>query len=127
MNKEQATIVEATKKARAILQKQRGHPVEPHYSMCGAVSDLALRLLFQPNLKTHEFRVPDGDHVVIQKSDKSTVFDAQYKQFIPPEKRDGLPDVLIVQPKKFRRLKLTLQAMGMNKPTAKAYAKAVLK
>jgi hypothetical protein len=119
-------VLDAIIGARQSVSRQRGYPIYPETPVCESVCDYTAALLATDEFENILLSLPDTiHHVLRERGNQCRIFDPQYKQFIPPEGRDSLPDTLVLNPSDKVDLTNKLKKMGMPQEVAESYAAAL--
>lgn len=119
-------VLGAIDEARVQLSQKRGYPIYPEAPVCGFICEGVIQM-HGDRLPVENFPIelPGTLHHVIRTTDGKTVFDPQYKQFVPAHLHQDLPDVLILNLAKGEDLSSRLQKMAIPKNIADPYAEAL--
>jgi hypothetical protein len=115
-------LTQIADQARINVGKFRGSVIYPESPVCGFVCDEVLDILGHPTgLKKVRLEFPDTLHFVLQDSPKNKIYDLQFKQFIYPEFRDNIPDILTIDLSRLKNIKSTFTSLGMFQEVATVY------
>jgi hypothetical protein len=119
-------VLEAINKARQDLSKKRGYPIYPESHVCRFVCEGVVDSLGNDQIEKIDLSLPGTEHHVLrEKNGQGKIYDPQYKQFIPVEMCDLLPDTLIIIPGDKKDLVQKLTEMGIPQETAESYSAGI--